>query len=555
MAGSFYRIVGLVIMLVFISDTNAQTGFLSGGGVYEFARRSQLLGKDSSNNSFMVRSYLKELAIADTINGWQSGTRANPQKKTLLTLMPLGMQQVYNTHHPFGGNDGSLIPARGVSAKISGGIQLRYRKWTVTLQPELVVSQNNAFETFFTQNFDTTWSRFYQWLNKSDIPERFGKNAYHKLFGGQSSIRYNTNGFSLGISTENLWWGPGTRNALVMSNNAPGFLHFTFNSTAPLQTAAGSFEWQLVAGQLNNSGILPPETNRVYANRSGYLYQPKNESGRYLTGLVVSWQPKWVKGLHVGFAKAAYLYNTDISGMADILPLEGIFRSGSQKQGKKASLGSLFARYVMPEERAEFYMEFGRNDKSPNLINIVSDNAYPRAYTAGFRKLFPARNNSFIEFSSELTQMQLPAVAGLIQNAQSWYLNDYVRQGYTHKGQVLGAAIGPGSNSQMLGIAWVKGIKRVALGFERIVRNEDFYYNAFAESKDFRRHWVDLSTSLSADWLYHRFLISAEMNLTRSLNYQWWYFDYLPLTSPANYFRTGYDVLNFQARVSFSYRL
>lgn len=542
-------------MLVFFSDTNAQTGFLSGGGIYEFARRSQLLGKDGTNNSFMVRSYLKELAIADTINGWQSGIRTNPNTKVLLAVMPFGMQQVYNTHHPFGGNDGSLIPARGVSAKISGGIQLRYRKWSVTLQPELVVSQNNPFETFFTQNYDTTWSRYYQWLNKSDIPERFGKTAYQKIFGGQSSIRYNTNGFSLGLSTENIWWGPGTRNALIMSNNAPGFFHFTFNSTAPLQTGVGSFEWQLVAGELNSSGILPPESNRVYTNSAGYLYQPKNETGRYLTGMVLSWQPKWIKGLYIGFAKASYLYKTDISGIADILPLEGIVKSNSQKQGKKASLGSLFARYVMPEERAEFYIEFGRNDKSPNLINIIGDNSYPRAYIAGFRKLFPARNNSYIEFSSEVSQIQLPAVKGLIQNAQSWYLHDHVRQGYTHRGQVLGAGIGPGSNSQMVGIAWVKGIRKVALGFERTVRNEDFYNNAFVESKDFRRHWVDLSTSLSADWLYHRFLISAEMNLIRSLNYQWWYFDYLPLTSPTNYFRNGYDVLNFQAKVSFSYRL
>ena len=122
-------------------------------------------------------------------------------------------------------------------------------------------------------------------------------------------------------------------------------------------------------------------------------------------------------------------------------------------------------------------------------------------------------------------------------------------------GQVLGAGIGPGSNSQMLGIAWVKDIKRVGILFERIVRNNDFYYNAFEQSQDFRRHWTDLSTTLRADWPYKRFLLSANMSLIRSLNYQWWYFDYLPLTSPTNYFQNGYDVLNFHAHLSFSYRL
>jgi hypothetical protein len=201
------------------------------------------------------------------------------------------------------------------------------------------------------------------------------------------------------------------------------------------------------------------------------------------------------------------------------------------------------------------YMEYGRNDKSPNLLNLVTETAYPRAYVAGFRKLFPSRNKSFIEFSSEFTQMGLPAVPTLINGAQSWYTHDYVRQGYTNMGQVMGAGIGPGSNSQMISIAWVKGIKKVGVLLERVVHNNDFYYNAFAESQDFRRHWTDLSTTVSADWVYKRFLLSAQVAMIRSLNYEYWYFDFLPLTSPTNYFQNGYDVLNFHTNISFSYRL
>ena len=59
----------------------------------------------------------------------------------------------------------------------------------------------------------------------------------------------------------------------------------------------------------------------------------------------------------------------------------------------------------------------------------------------------------------------------------------------------------------------------------------------------------------SADWVYKRWLISARMAIIRSLNYQWWYFDYLPLTSPVNYFKNGYDVLNIHTNFSFAYRL
>jgi hypothetical protein len=528
------------------------------GGTDEFLRRSQLTNGVNRETSFAIRSFQQNLTGIDSLFSFSPTTIKSKYAAVDGTFQPFTIEQQYNTHHPYGWNDGSFIPNTGLAVRVSGGIKATIGKFSIQLQPEVVVAQNNSFETFFSAYYDTTWSRYYQWLNKSDIPERFGTGSYKKIFGGQSSIRYNGKYSSLGISTENMWWGPGIRNALVMSNNAPGFLHLTYNSTRPVETGWGTIEWQVVAGALNNSGILPPGITRRYITGSnGLLYVPKNEDTRYLTGMVFSWQPKWVKGLFMGFAKTSYQYKSDISGLADILPLEGLIKSSSEKNGKKASLGSLFIRYVMPEEKAELYMEYGRSDKSANPVNLVFDNAYPRAYVAGMRKLLPSRNHSFIEVMGEITQMQLPASYGTpgIQTASSWYTHDYVRQGYTQMGKVLGAGIGPGSNSQMLGIAWVKGINKVGIQFERLLHNNDFYYNAFQESSDFRRHWVDLSTTVSVDYKFNRFLFSAQMALIRSLNYEWWYLDVVPLITPNDYFRNGYDVLNFNAKFGISYRL
>jgi hypothetical protein len=75
-----------------------------------------------------------------------------------------------------------------------------------------------------------------------------------------------------------------------------------------------------------------------------------------MTGLTINWQPKWVKGLYLGVAQAAYQYASDVTGIADILPLAGIVVSATQKAGKKAALGSVFARYVLPKDQAEFYL-------------------------------------------------------------------------------------------------------------------------------------------------------------------------------------------------------
>jgi hypothetical protein len=538
--------LGTIVFCCFM-QANAQSASFLGDGTQDFVRREQLLGKANAKNGLLLQSFSSVYAAVDSLLPPWKAFAKKPSKtiSPVVTWLPFSSTIQYNSHHPYGWNDGAMIPAKGLQTTISGGIAATVGKFSLVLKPELVYAKNPEFEGFSTENGDIYWAEMYKLLNKIDMPERFGSNAYHKILPGQSSIRYNTGSFSAGVSTENIWWGPGRYNALVMSNNAPGFAHITVNTVKPIETGIGSFEGQLIAGSLSSSGIFPPDTNRYY--NGVRLYQAKQEKARYVTGFMLSWQPKWVKGLFVGFAKTSYLYSSDL-GIADIFPLDGLIRSGSEKAGKKASLGSLFARYVMPEERAELYFEYGRNDKSASLINIIADNRYARGYVAGFRKLFASRRKHFIEFAAEFTQLQLPT-AGLVQQAVSWYAHPSVRQGYTHEGQVLGSGIGPGSNSQLVDISWVKDFTKVGLRFERITRNNDFYYSAFVHTDDFTRHWIDISTTLHADWQYKQFIFSSRMGLIRSLNYEWYIFPGL------GYFKNGYDVLNFHANVSVAFRL
>ena len=522
------------------------TSFLS-DGVNDFLRRSQLLGNIDIHSSLINGSFSANYKGIDSLIDWKSRSVSKDQSRLTLHYLPMSVVQQYNSHHAYGWNDEGMIPAKGLQTMVSGGIEASMGHFSLQFKPEIVYAQNPPYETFPTEHYDIIWQHYYQWLNKSDIPERFGDKTYKHFFPGQSSIRYNTGVFSAGLSTENLWWGPGIRNALVMSNNAPGFVHFTFNTIKPVSTKIGTFEGQFIAGSLSSSGILPPGINRHDASGNP-LYIPKKEESRYISGLVFSWQPKWVKGLFLGFTSVSYLYRSDISGIGDIFPLQGIIQSQTEKNKRKASLGSLFARYVMPEDKAELYFEYGRDDKVPNLLNVITDNGYPRAYVAGFRKMFPARRKAYIQFVSEFTQMQLPTVE-LIESASSWYTNTYVRQGYTNNGQVIGAGIGPGTNSQMIDISWVKGFSRVGVQFERIAHNSDFYNNTFVITHDPTRHWIDLSTTFHLDWRVNRFLLSSQLALVRSLNYEWYVFPDL------GYFKNGYDVLNFQGKLSFAYQL
>jgi len=248
------------------------------------------------------------------------------------------------------------------------------------------------------------------------------------------------------------------------------------------------------------------------------VYQPKRQEDRVLTAIHFNWTPKWTPNLTLGYSSAAYFYANDWAS--------------------KASLGAVYARYRMSEDLAEFYMEFG------------ALKSFRRAYVAGFRKLFPVRNNAHIQFAAELTQMQAQT-AELIRNPNSWYTHDKVRHGYTHLGRTIGAGIGPGSNSQNIEIAWVKNNNKIGFQFERLRHNSDFYYYAFERLGDFRRHWVDLSSSVFTSWQFKHIWFNARVQWTRTYNYQWLIIE----TNPRNYFDPGNDYRNISASLSAILRL
>ena len=163
---------------------------------------------------------------------------------------------------------------------------------SIQLKPEYLYSQNKDFEGFGegpNGHYSVIWAKRYNLWNKIDMPERFGEKSISKTLIGQSSIRLNFKGLSLGVSNENIWWGPSIRNSIMMSNHARGFKHITFNTTKPLKTKIGNFEWQVISGRLESSGYLPAGSD--FQNAGTNIYVPKiNQEGRtddwrYLTRL------------------------------------------------------------------------------------------------------------------------------------------------------------------------------------------------------------------------------------------------------------------------------
>ncbi|MFA5245958.1 MAG: hypothetical protein WC380_11705, partial [Pedobacter sp.] len=190
----------------------------------ESYRRGQLLGKKDSLISFTIRplSVGNEISFnADSLSGQSSLHQFNSRlnwsgDKAYLQLLPVNLQWQYNSLLPYDWNDGALIPAKGNQTQISFGAFFKYGPLSVQLRPEYVSAENLEYEGFPSEQYDIVWAGYYdKYFNVTDITERFGEDPYSKLFWGQSSVRLTFDPVSVGISNENLWWGPGRRSSLL----------------------------------------------------------------------------------------------------------------------------------------------------------------------------------------------------------------------------------------------------------------------------------------------------------------------------------------------------
>lgn len=528
----------LIVGLALLIGLKGQAQLLPVGlpALEDYYRREQLMGRVDSSLSFSIRP-LTASALGRS-NVFRVGSLADlsdsnsmytfPDQQGYIQAQPLVWQQQLNTKVPYGWNDGAMIPAKGYQLFISGGVFAKYKFLTVQFRPEIVLAGNGIYEGFGgKQGPSQDW--YNSVGNVIDMPERFGNGAYGNIFWGQSSIKLNFDPIAFGLSTENLWWGPGRFNSLTMTNNAPGFAHLTLNTTKPLRTPIGSFEAQLVVGRLDSSGYAPSLLGDGSIDHGTLYGVQKPDSWRYFSGLTFSYQPKWLPGLSLGMIRTMVANSADRGNrLGDYLPylgaptpIETVDANGNVviDERPRDQYSSVFFRFMMPKGHMEFYGEYGRRDKAKNGRDLIVQADYARAYVLGFRKLIELKsiNGDLLEIGAEATE--LSATNTIYQRgSRSWYTHPNVRHGYTQKGQVLGAGIGPGSNVQTIHVSWIRDIKQLGLQFERLSHNEDlFYWNI----SDIRRQWSDLSVKAYGVWDLKPLIATASLQYIKSYNYQY----------------------------------
>lgn len=553
--------------LILHSSVNAQSLPVGTPVLDDYYRRIQLLGKVDTNLSFTLRPIfiesLSPLNSSDTTLKHDNWTASNSITfaKGLgeFKFLPLRWQQQFNSDHPYGWNDGGMIPAKGYQTMISGGFYIKLGPLSIQLRPEYVYANNVKFNGFDSEHSDQDLITYYNYHGFIDNPERYGNNAYHRTSWGQSSMNLTFGSITAGLSTENLWWGPGIRNALILSNNASGFKHLTLNTIRPIKTYIGYIEGQIIAGRLENS-VFPNLATTTLTDGANLL-SPKRNEWRYFTGFNINYHPRWVIGLTLGLIRTFDSYGKDVKGFSGYFPFFTPYSKQSTTGGTEAGgIGdafprdqytSFYARWLFRKAQAEIYFEYGLNDNSYNLTDFAQSPDHSRTYVFGLRKMVPINgtNDQHILFSGEITQLS-QSVDRLVRDAGGWYIHSEVKQGHTNNGQVLGAGTGSGGNLQSMDISWVSGLKRLGVGFERYEHDVDFYRNAFPDINGNSRKWVDFAFALQGEWNYKNLIFNAKLQKIKSLNYEWILKDY----DPSKYYIPHNDVYNFHGELGVTFR-
>ncbi|MEY2595759.1 MAG: hypothetical protein RI965_1031 [Bacteroidota bacterium] len=489
-------------------EANAQ--FVSVGSVImeDRLRDLQLLDKIPQEYSFANRPYslTKNFSLDSLYKSIDQYFYNNSifhhnilnKKHFKFVLLPAELTQQLNTRTPYGYNDGSFLKARGYQVSAMAGFYLKAGPLEVQAQPNITYSQNNSYYTTAS------------WGSKT-YPNIF------KKYPGQTEASINFGPISGGISTANRWYGPGIHNSIMLSNNAPGFANVFIRTKRPLKTPIGSFEWTLSTGWLHEDSLYAFENYRM---------QPfSNRNRRMLyNGLMISHQPKWFKGMHVGLiraydTKSASNFNSDQfknSNFVDkYLPVFTVLTKSKiiyfEDAKERDQQASLFMRWVSTKDHFEWYAEYGWNDHSINMRDLIMGPGHSAVYLTGLKKIVPLQKaNEYFNFELEYMRGQQLAEY-IVRDAGNWNWHGNL-QSFTNMNQYLGSAVGGGNNTIHLLTSYHKGWKRYALSFEKIT-NDPLYFP--------KNKWIDFITGLTHDRTFGNLMIQSQFKFVHQKNYGW----------------------------------
>ena len=392
----------------------------------------------------------------------------------------------FNTASPYGQNDGALWQGKGYNTSLTAGIRFEFYGIEATIKPNVNFSQNLGFEYIkpnyaaYDQNGNPTIyngkaSDFgYYGVSYIDAPQRFGTNSFWTFDWGDTEIRYSLYNFTIGFGTQSVWLGPAKLNPIIHSNNAASYpkLDFGFRKTSLYMPVLG---WHL--------GDIEVRTWWGKLSESDYFDNNEENNDNLISAVSAAWSLPYIfNGLTIGFNRTMLskwdninpytLFEVLIPGMKS--------SAGSDESDQRFSL---IFDYHLQKVGFNIYFEWARNDFSPYMDFVVRYPFHTQGWTLGLQQAFNLPKELKLQLLLEVTFLECSAdYDRLINWYTTFYAHHKITQGYTNKGQWLGAGIGTGGNSQYLGFRLYHKKGSVDIFAHR--RNPDLDYTMFIDSRN-----------------------------------------------------------------------
>ena len=371
----------------------------------------------------------------------------------------------YNTAAPYGQNDGALWQGRGYNTALSAGLRLEGYGFELTFKPQVSFSQNLEFE-YLTGVCGSEYSYFTQNGGSIDLVQRYGNTSFWNYDWGDSEIRWTWNTFTIGFGSQNPWLGPAQLNPMLGSNNAPSYTKFD----------AGLRKTKVVIPGINwNLGNIEGRIWNGKLKESDYFDNDPNNNERMLTAMSASYEPSFIPGLTIG-ANRIFITYWRPENFKYLLRLFTFSRSNAlaSSGNDEDQKFSLFVRWEFPSVGFKVYGEFGRDDFSSDE---KANPLHTAIYTIGAKQTIHLPYILQSELSFEINNFEMSQDFQLQWPYIGYYAHGFVKQGYTSKGQILGAGSGYFGNSQFVQykVYYPKGY--TSFKFQRYCPNINYVYS------------------------------------------------------------------------------
>ncbi len=464
--------------------------------------------------------------IFNRINKFSDSTSLNLypsiQKKSddSFSILPVYSKLSINSAYPRGYNDGPVWKGKGTTWELHGGFSFTKGVFSFTTFPTLYYSQNSTFD-LAPNGIQSLPPESYKYSSRIDFVQRYGFDPFVKFHPGQSEIKLSFGNFTSSLSTQNYSTGPAKYNPILLSRQGGGFPHLRLG-LAPTDIKFNGI----------NFGKLEVQHLTGLLSESAYFDNNSLNDTRYFNGLFIGFSPGFVPNLTLGLNKTLYK-NTQFFEPSDLLSVIYVIDNGIRGDSINTNdtfdqLASVSASWNFPEVGFRAYGEFAKNDFTGNLRWTLSEPEHSRAYTIGFEKTVKLKKDLFI-LSYEHTNLSRNH-SYLWRATPSFYVHDVNRQGYTNNGQLLGAGIGPGGNSDHFEIFYHHKSLIIDFLLQRMEFNKDYFVTniqgitnhdvEYAISFNFQKEFKTLSLGFESSYCYNmkRYFIADEINFYFALS-------------------------------------